>query len=761
MVVGLVLLGIASMPEVSAGPAHGPVASADFARSMPSASPSFAARAGFVAGHAAETIGARPAARPQSVDVVFQPQNGSAGATFGGGSVPAAEYARSHGLTPAEYAAAEGYFVGEGVRVVHAWPDRLVLSLEGTPAALDRAFGTVLLAGTFDDRSVVFPSVAPTLPSGIETEVAGVVGLSSGFETFSLALTAPRLLPASPGSSTVPASGGSVIDPGMARTLYNLTELYNLTGGATYPTSEAIALILWGAGYDPSDISTFYSDDYPASFPTPKWNAYPIDGASEPSSSAPLSKDSLAVEELTLDLEWSGSMAPGATLDAVYAPGPSTKNLTDAFEEALSLPNMTAISMSFGGPEVQSASLAAAWTPLFSEAADRGITVLAATGDTGGDLNSSCTGGPAPEFPASSPQVLAVGGTAMTIERNGLGMITGYSEAAWGDGGGGLSADYRAPNWQLVGTARTAIEFAGGGRGTPDVSATAVNNFIFYKNQNQAADGTSFATPLWAGVVADLDAHIGHALGFFTPRLYHVVANQSNQSIHPAYAGVFDIQKGFNCVAQAGVGWDAATGWGTPRGAALEAELAGSFVNLTLIESPSTVAPGESLAVRVQVANWSSGAPMVGTPVDLRVKGDSSVGPCTGTFDSTTILSNSTGWVSANLGVSACYLGAHAIVSASVLTDRLFGQSSVRIAVNLLGLIPQLESLGNAPLSYVLYTAIMASAVVAGAWLGRPRPPAPGSVPAARPPSPVPSGAAPAPPVPAAPPAKPPPASTR
>lgn len=715
VVAGLIVVIGLSVPVTASATA--PLAASMAVGTGPAASTTFAARAGFASWEAAETEGATPLERPLSVDVVFDLTNTSVGATPGPRPQTAAEFAQVHGLTPGAYAAAESYFRSEGLSVTQTWPDRLVLSLAGAPTALDRAFSTSLYSGTYSGRPVVYPVIAPSLPSPLESEVAGVVGLSTGYTTFSIALSpvAPAAGPAAATSFT----------PGNARSLYGLSDLYNLSGGASFATGESIALVLWGDGYAPSDVNSFFANDYPSSFPPPTIDPYPIDGAPAPSDSAPTSPYATAAEELTLDLEWSGSMAPGATLDAVYASAPSTKNLTDAFEKALSLPGVVAISMSFGAPEASS-GLEGSWASLISEAADRDITVLAATGDTGGDLNDTskapCSGGPAPEFPASSPKVLAVGGTNVTVDRNPLGTVTGYSEAAWSEGGGGYSTVYSAPGWQLVGTAKTRIEAAGGGRGTPDVSASAADNFLYFNGASQEAGGTSFATPLWAGLVAELDVHIGEPLGFFTDRLYHVVANETAGG---ANDGVVDVQGGSNCVATAGVGWDAATGWGTPRGAILNTELVGSFVNVTLAEDPSTVAPGGTLTLRAEVANWTTGAPVPDAPVVMRLDGGSSVGPCAGVFETVNTTTNGSGGATGTLPVPACFLGSHAIASAGVTTDRLYGRTSVRVAVNLLGLLPSIEWLGKAPFSYALYAGIMAVAIGTGGWLGRRRPPTP------------------------------------
>ena len=727
------LAAVLSLPvgSVAAAPVASPPGGADVS-SVAALDASFPARAGYAPWESRLATAVGPANGSIPVDVVFAPRASGALRSTGPGPVPVGQYAAAAGLSPASYLAAEQYFRGDGLNVTHTWPDRLVLSLAGSPTAVGRAFGTTLERGRYDGRSVVFPTVAPSLPAALEPSVAGVVGLATGFTTFSFSLS-----PASP--LAAPGASGSAITPANARAVYNVTNLLdNVTAAPTYPTTEAIALVLWGDGYDPSDISTFLADDYPSGDPAPNIVPEPIDGAPAPNASALDSSDLPTVQELTLDIEWSSSLAPGATIYPVYPPGESVTELTDAFAKALSLPNVVAVSMSFGAPESGAGSLNASWAPLFSEAESRGITVLAASGDFGGDANASCAGGPAPNYPASSPDVLAVGGT--DLSENGT-LLSGpvWTESAWTGSGGGYSAVNPAPSWQKVGTAGAAINESGGGRGIPDVAATAVDDFLYFQGKDQEADGTSFATPLWAGIVADLDAVIGSPLGFVTPRLYH---DASNQRPGPD-EGLVDITSGGNCVAEAGPGWDAVTGWGTPRASNLYYELVGSFVNLTLSESPSTLAPGGSVAVGVATSNWTTGRPIANLSVWISVASDTSYGPCTGTFGRVNATSNATGWATATISVPACYLGSHAIVSATVETRRLYGESSTHVAVNLLGFVPALAGLAVPPYSYGLYAGIMAIAVAIGGVIGRRRPPRAGAVTA--PPTPA-APTAPAPP---------------
>ncbi len=685
------------------------------------------------------------------VDVVFQPRSLPTAPPSGLDS--ATEFAARYGPTPSEYLGAQQYFTGEGLRITHEWPDRMALSLEGTAASLDRAFGTVLVVGMYGDRSVMLPTVAPALPDGIEADIAGVVGLSTGFETFSIDLSPPVPIP-SDGPHAALGSGNTVV-PSTARSVYGLSALYNLTGSSVYPSNESIALVLWGEGYSPSDIQSFFEKYDGAGFPATSIAPYPVEGAAAPSPSALSSPDLRAVEELTLDIEWSGTSAPGATLNAVYAPdgpgpsySPSTADLTDAFETALSLGNVSVISMSFGVAESGDGALSAAWNGLLAEAASRGITVVAASGDTGGDADAVCSGGVSAEYPASSPEVLAVGGTDVSLARNVIGQITGFSESAWNSSGGGFSNHFGIPTWQQVGSAGPFVN-ASGHRGLPDVSASAADNFLFFDGAESQAAGTSFAAPFWAGLVAEMNAQYGRPLGGLLPQLYHVGASQPSGQIG---IGLADVVGGQNCLANATVGWDEATGWGSPRAVPLYEDLVGSYVNLSLSVTPTTVAPGGTVTVVTQLSNRTTGTPIADTVVRMAAVADTTIGPCTGTFSEADPRTNSTGWVRAQLTIPFCYLGAHANVSVVVTTDRLYGTNQSIVAVNLLGLLPALVVLEQPPWTYIGYTIIMSVAVVAGAWLGRGRYRPPTPAPDVRPPMNRPVAVPPPPPPPAPPP---------
>ena len=746
LVLAVVCVAGTLLGTVGAGSHHqpsGPVSSV--ALSGAGASP-FASRAGYSPAYVAQASAASPSTGVVPVEVTF-----------------------SGPLSPGAYASAASYFRDQGLSVARTDPERLVLGLQGPAGAVGKAFSTELDAGTYGGSPVLFPVGPPSLPPDLESEVAGVVGLSSGFTTFSFDLQAPAS--GSTGGAAAFPVDSNTVTPALARQFYGFSSLYNLSGGPSYPVGSTIALVLWGQGYAPSDINAFLAQDYPSPpFPAPKIMNYPVAGAPSPKDTALSSPDPKAVEELTLDLEWAMSMAPGATIDVVYAPdgpppeySPSAANLTTALSTAISL-DPQVISMSFGTAEASDGSLVAAWTPLLQQAAAKGITVLAATGDTGGYTANPCAGRPTPEYPASSPQVVAVGGTMVTVTSSPLGGVT-FSETAWNDSGGGFSTQFGAPSWQEVGSANATIS-ANGHRGMPDVSATAANNFVYYDGSPGIAGGTSFATPIWAGLVADLDAKWQHALGFFTPNLYRVGAAEPSGKIG---IGLADVTGGANCVASATPGWDAVTGWGSPRATLLYYDLLGSFVNISLTVGATTIAPGGSVVVSAVLTNRTNNAPIVGVPVNLSIGADTSLGPCTGTFQTATPVTDAAGMASATLSVPLCYLGEHANVNASVTTTTLYGTSGLRVDVNLLGIFPALSFLSQPPWVFVAYVVIVGTAVIVGAWIGRPKEPAYGLAPPpgamgppppprlVSPPPPTPPSAAGAPPPVVAPPPLPPP----
>ena len=726
---------------------------------------SFASRAGFDATLTTSSSSVQPATGPQQAVVTFYPSSPSffVPPSTGAPALTVEEVAERFGPSLVAYQSAEAYFESMGLTIAHTNPTRLTLTVSGPASGLERAFGTHLDSGVFEGRPVVYPATPPSLPENLESEVSSVVGLTEGLDLFAL----PEGLPT---GASIPAGGLSaagtpdLITPAIARQIYDVSSLYNVSDSSSphFATGEGIALVLWGDGYAPSDLATFFSSDYPSGFPAPTIRYDNLDGAPPPSASA-TSDPSHAPQELTLDLEWAGSMAPGATLNAVYVPAgpassgysPSVSDITDAFTTAVTgIPGISVVSMSFGTPENASQSLQTSWTTDIATAAQEGITLLAATGDNGGDFGASCTGGPSVEFPSISPGVLAVGGTQPTLARNVLGQVTGLaSESAWSGSGGGFSEAIAAPSWQMVGSAATQISAHGDRRGVPDVAAAAAYNYLYYDGADDVAAGTSFATPLWGGLIAEMDALYGSRLGFVTPRLYEVGAAQETGR-DPV--GLADVTTGSTCAWNAAVGWDPTTGWGSPRAVLLYEDLTATFVNLSLAATPTLVAPGGSVTLAAHLANRTSGAPLADIAVNVQLQSSALAGPCSGVWGTSSLTTNSSGWVTLTVTVPVCYLGGHGSASATVTTEGLYGANSTTIAVNLLGFDPSLAGVQSYPENVVAFILIMALGATVGGVLGRTRQRSP-QIPVASAPPPAVTTAAPPAPPPVAPPSPPPP----
>ena len=703
-----VIAALVAILLLASGPVPAPTSASASSPSLALAAPSlssFAERAGYSFG-VSESATHRALARgSQEVVVTFQSRSPSlfVPPAPGAAHLTVSDIAARFGLTPIEYVAAEQYFVSRGLTIVHTWPDRLSLSLEGPAVALDNAFGTVLETGFYSGHAVVFPATPPALPVPLQGEVESVVGLRAGFETFSF----PAILRG--------AGTANLVTPAIARDIYDLSGLYNFTGTQKFSSGLGIALLLWGPGYSPTDLQTFYKQYYPSSFPLVSLVPTPVDGAPLPSPSA-TSDPCNAAQELTLDLEWSGSMAPGSTLYPVYAPegqypncSPSSSAMSDALHTALGLP-VAAISMSFGAPESTDTGLAATWETYFAEAAQLGITLLAATGDTGGDTSANpCSGVPAPEYPATSPYVVAVGGTDVTLQRNPLGQVQGFAETAWSDSGGGVSTQFAPPAWQ------TGLGYSG--RATPDVSATAAENSFYYNGGELMAGGTSFATPLWAGLVTEMYAQYGKPLPSVAPRLYLVGEQQLRGGIG---TGLADITSGTTCIGTAGPGYDLETGWGTPRAATLFADLTKTIVHLSLSVSADAVGPGGSVTISAHLANRTTGSPIAGVPVEVTFSSTSNLGPCTGTFASGTPITDASGNVNLSASVPWCFLGSSAVARVLVLANGYYGTNSTSVSVNLLGWFPGLGVLTQFPLNVIGFLGIFAAASLLGYAIGRP-----------------------------------------
>ena len=348
-------------------------------------------------------------------------------------------------------------------------------------------------------------------------------------------------------------------------TALQVASLYNFPAG-TDGTGQTIAIIELGGGYNQSDLDTYFSG---LGLSTPSVTAVGVDGGSN-------SPGQPADGEVELDIEVAGAVAPKATQFVYFAPN-TDQGFINAIAQAVhTTPAPIVVSISWGQSEDQwSAQSRTSMDGVFSDAAALGVTVCVAAGDNGSSDDPNSTSGVHCDFPASSPHVLACGGTTLVGNTSAT---TISSEVVWnelanneGAGGGGVSDVYTTvPSWQQNAGVPPISGGSTTGRGVPDVAGNAdpvTGYLVVVDGQQQPIGGTSAVAPLWAGLIARLAQSSGKRFGLLQSLIYADVAPGK------AAAGFNDITQGNNGAYSAGPGWDACTGLGSPNGQALLAYL--------------------------------------------------------------------------------------------------------------------------------------------------------------------------------------------
>jgi kumamolisin len=209
------------------------------------------------------------------------------------------------------------------------------------------------------------------------------------------------------------------------------------------------------------------------------------------------------------------------------------------------------------------------------DAAALGVTICAASGDNGSG-DSVNDGANHVDFPASSPHILACGGTSLQSASGVIRSETVWNDSAQGGAsGGGFSSQFPLPAWQASARIKPP---SGGGRGVPDVAGDAdpeTGYNVLVDGKELVIGGTSAVAPLWSGLIALLNEKLGKPLGFLHPTLYGL----------PGTSGAFrDITAGSNGAFPAGPGWDAVTGLGSPNGESLLKALSGGTSTISSIK---------------------------------------------------------------------------------------------------------------------------------------------------------------------------------
>ncbi|MBV8500128.1 MAG: S8/S53 family peptidase [Paucibacter sp.] len=518
------------------------------------------------------------------------------------------QFASRYGQSNAVVHQVTNYLQSQGLTVTRVFSNNLVVMVRGTNAQMASMFSTPIHSFSANGVSFQKPVGNVTVPVALQGVVHAVAGLSTEPRFESRKRKLPAAIVPTSTTALMPMAGvpGAYTVKDLAN-LYNINPLYakGLTGAG-----KTLGIMTF-ASFNLADVSTY-------------WTAMGQSGSTAritvvntvPGSTISTDGD----DETTLDVEQAGGVAPGANIVVYEAPNTDagaialyTKAITDNIADTLSI--------SWGASEIYyDASAFAAYDNLFLQAAAQGVPIFAASADSGAyDIGNAY---PYPhyssllavDFPASSPMVLATGGTTLPMTINlRYGSVTVPTERPWGwdylqsyiavnygmsyyysnmfpsGGGGGVSVQYPVPSYQaglpgvqLSAKGQTLYCFSnvasnpctpgqnlgslpGGfaGRNVPDVSLNGdpeSGYSVYYQgNWITGFGGTSFVAPQLNGVFALISQQVGGRVGWLHPQLYGAFRTQGYGSGSPFRA----ITTGDNLYWHAWNGFNPATGLGS------------------------------------------------------------------------------------------------------------------------------------------------------------------------------------------------------
>jgi PKD repeat protein len=558
-------------------------------------------------GFASSTVGVRDlgplASQPLTVGVALPPSNlngltqlinevSTPGSPEYGHYLSPDEYEEQFSPTSAELAAAEHYYTGYGL-TLQTSADRQILQVSGPSTSIASAFHTSFDRFQLSSGTLVYgPETSVSVPPGL-----GISGVTGFTDTMGIhpAFMPPTPIqsggvggsgPQSPAACS-PVSGDT---PAILQGQYGETPILSTYNGSGITVGIVDA---YDSGETQTDLkSQLTSFSSGCGLPKPNISfLYPVRTSANLNSTP----SSGWGGETILDIETVHTMAPGAHIDLALA-SDSSLAVYETVDFLVAYNLTQTISMSWGEPDLGTDyeppqnpclpyySCNASWDgsydflhPIFAEAVAEGITPFSAGGDCGA---YDGTGILTTDYPGSDPYVTDVGGTQLNASGSTYGGETGWSgsgyecTANFGGGGGGY-APYPRPWWQ----SGLGLSTTNSLRGGPDVSASA-------------ADGTSEATPIWAGLTAVGDQmHGGTGLGLIGPSLYAILRDPAEYAadFHDIVVG----NNGYPCTRD----WDAVTGIGSP-------DISNLLPNLVRYQPPSgqvltvglTASPGNTAA---------------------------------------------------------------------------------------------------------------------------------------------------------------------
>lgn len=395
--------------------------------------------------------------------------------------------------------------------------------------------------------------------------------------TLSVTGTLPTQIDTCPALPGFPSTGTYCYTPHQLRVAYGVESL--IEHGYTGKGQTVVDIVSFGSPTLQQDMNV-----YDQTFGLPPITIQVIN----PIGTVPFDPNSKDMQgwaqETELDVQIIHAIAPDAGIVVLTSPVSETEGII-GLPQFLQLEQYTIshhlgniVSQSWGASEVTLKDLASQlelqkWNTFYQQSTtQQGMTYFSSSGDNGAtdytDLKATKLSTVATtSFPADEPWVTSVGGT--TVVRNGSTIQESVWNSNGGAGGGGFSNFYPTPSFQqtLPAADQTLLNHR---RGVPDVAADAdpsTGLAIYLGGQWTLAGGTSAAAPVWAGLMAIADQMAGHPLGFINSTLYKLAgSSRYAQDFHDITSGNNTyIGKGVDVQGYAAtVGWDAASGLGTP-----------------------------------------------------------------------------------------------------------------------------------------------------------------------------------------------------
>jgi kumamolisin len=455
-----------------------------------------------------------------------------------------------HGSDPADVARVELFAHAYELDVPRVSLAQRAVDLAGTVEAMQKAFGVKLKRYVVRRQSFRIRSGQLTIPADLAAIVEGVFGLDDRPH-----VRAHFRMAKNPGGKFAPRATAKAFTPLEVAALYAFPKGVDGKG-------QTIAILEFGGGYRVGDLNKYFGK---LGVKPPNVVAVSVGGAHN----APTGNPDSADGEVVLDIEVAGAVAPGAQIVVYFAPNTDAgfiNALYAAIHDNLRRPSI--VSISWGSREKDSTLQSLKdYDAACIDGAALGITICAAAGDHGSSDTDPPDKRASVDFPASSPHVLACGGTHLEAKSGAIALETVWNTHDGWATGGGVSEIFKLPDYQKkAGVPKSANSGGKVGRGVPDVAGNGDSQTgykILVDGVSSVVGGTSAVAPLWAGLVARLNQAKGARLGFLHPRLYALAPG----------SGFRDIVQGDNGAYQAKPGWDPCTGLGTPDGEGLRRNL--------------------------------------------------------------------------------------------------------------------------------------------------------------------------------------------